>query len=373
MENKTVNILFALLRGALHGEVADEGLFADVSEHQWKSLYDLAARQGVLALVWDGIKLLPAGAQPPKPLKLRWALTVEKYEGKYSQYCRTVEELQKFYMENGIIAVQMKGVGLASTYSVPANREGGDIDIYTYSADTSQMSHKRANRLADELMQQKGIVVDSSHSEKHSNFYYKCIPVENHKWFVNIELNPRFLTKLNDTMFRLLEPYTAVMPDNGCNIRVPSAKFNTLFLAYHTFQHLGSGIALHHLFDWANHINRNGLDIPAEITEKSFLKGIAALTYLCNSYLGTNVDISTLPLGYERLAAMMLDEMLYPKFSKVVPYRNPILVILYKLRRVMHSNRLRKRTLEASELYLLFHSIVWHLKYPATILNRGEK
>ena len=36
-------------------------------------------------------------------------------------------------------------------------------------------------------MEEKGIEVDFEHSEKHSMFYYKGIPIENHKTFINSE------------------------------------------------------------------------------------------------------------------------------------------------------------------------------------------
>ncbi|MCS3155123.1 nucleotidyltransferase family protein [Phocaeicola dorei] len=43
----------------------------------------------------------------------------------------------------------MKGVGLSTYYPIPSHREGGDIDIFTYSADHSRKSDAEANLLAD--------------------------------------------------------------------------------------------------------------------------------------------------------------------------------------------------------------------------------
>ena len=83
----------------------------------------------------------------------------------------------------------MKGVGLSTYYPIPSHREGGDIDIYTFSADKNRMTDEQANRLADELMERQGIPIEM-HSYKHSNFYYKGIPVENHKVFLNVEHYP---------------------------------------------------------------------------------------------------------------------------------------------------------------------------------------
>ena len=74
-------------------------------------------------------------------------------------------------------SVQLKGVGFANNYPIPSHREGGDIDIFTYSADSSGLSDREANSLADKLMRGRGIEVDFSHSQKHSMFYYKGIPI----------------------------------------------------------------------------------------------------------------------------------------------------------------------------------------------------
>lgn len=366
-------MLFALLKGSLHNEVPQRDCSVHATQEVWHECYDIAARHGVLALAWDGLMLLPKEMHPPKNLKFQWAMNVEKYEAKYERYCRTAAGLMDFFHRNGIAAVQMKGVGLASTYNKPSHREGGDIDIFTYSADTSKLSHDQANKLANELMAKQGIEVDYSHSEKHSNFYFKGIPVENHKWFVNIEVNPKFLTQLNNILFKVLEPQKATLLDGECSIPVPSAGFNTLFLSYHTFQHFGAGLALHHLYDWANHIMRNGIHIPSDITEQAFLRSIAALTHLCNKYLGTDVDISLLPQDYLELSELMLQEMLHPKYKTTVPYRNPVAVLFYKFIRVLHASRLREYTLGSSRWYLLCQSVIWHLRFPATIFNRGEK
>ena len=133
-------MLFTLLKSSLQGVAAEQDVFANASEADWRECYEQASKQGVLALAWEGIESLPQQLQPPKQLKFRWAMTVEKYEAKHRRYCQTVYELQSFYKEHGIVAVQMKGVGFSHGYNKPHHREGGDIDIFTYSADESRIS-----------------------------------------------------------------------------------------------------------------------------------------------------------------------------------------------------------------------------------------
>ena len=163
--NQSEKMLFALLRSALNTIPVNSALFADVSLLSWQNCYKLAVEQGVMALAWDGIQTLPTCLQPPKALKLNWAMAVENYEKRYRRYCHTIAELSAFYKIHGITTVQLKGVGLSTYYPIPSHREGGDIDIFTYSADHSRKSDAEANRLADRLMEEKGIEVDLEHSE----------------------------------------------------------------------------------------------------------------------------------------------------------------------------------------------------------------
>lgn len=105
-------------------------------------------------------------------------------------------------------------MGLSTYYPIPSHREGGDIDIFTYSADHSRKSDAEANRLADRLMEEKGIEVDFEHSEKHSMFYYKGIPIENHKTFINSETY-RIAVKMDKLLQNCYNPYRRNWTENA--------------------------------------------------------------------------------------------------------------------------------------------------------------
>lgn len=366
--DKPEKMLFALLRTALNSAAPiSEILFFDASPAIWQECYKLASAQGVMALAWDGLKELPADLQPPKALKLTWALAVEKYEQRYRQYCRTIAELSKYYAAHGIVTVQMKGVGLSTYYPVPCHREGGDIDIFTYSADLSVQSDKEANRMADRLMEEQGIAVDFEHSEKHSVFYYKGIPIENHKTFVNSETY-RVAVKMDKLLKDLLQPVPAEL-DGKHEILIPSPAFNTLFLAFHAAQHYARGLALHHLCDWACLLNRYGLQIPEGVADARFKNMILALTQLCNHYLGTSVPVQ----GGEKLAEEILQEILRPRYTKKVPVRGKWRILIYKTRRMLHTHRCCNSVLRISLARWVASSIVLHLRFPHTVFQADGK
>lgn len=333
-------MLLALLKASLHNVAADTELFEKALNEDWDHCYKTSSEQGVLALAWDGVITLPLDLHPYKQLKFKWAMSVDKYEAKHRKYCSTVQELQMFYKEHGIIAVQMKGVGFSSYYNCPAHREGGDIDIYTYSADTSKMSHKEANDLADALMRNQGIDVDDKHSYKHSNFFYNGIPVENHKMFFNSIINPVLFRKLDKCCIKFLNPCFKDFYNGEYRLLVPSDEFNTIFIPCHAFLHYGNGIALHHLYDWAVILKKCGLKMPSDIDDKHFLRAIAALTHLSNKYLNTEIPLDGFPEGHKELSVEILEEMFFPKFQVHAPYSNKLLVYLYKFRRLIRCSKL---------------------------------
>lgn len=365
--NQPERMLFALLRSALNAVPVNTAVFSGVSSALWRECYKLAARQGVMALAWDGINALPDELQPPKALKLPWAMAVEKYENRYRTYCRTVAELSEYYAAHGIVTVQMKGVGLSAYYPVPAHREGGDIDIFTYSADLSKLNDTEANRLADRLMEEKGIAVDFEHSEKHSVFYYKGIPIENHKTFVNSEMY-RVAVKTD----RLLKELLAPVPVQLCGehkILIPSPAFNTLFLAFHAAQHYARGLALHHLCDWACLLNKYGLHIPEGVTDVRFRNMILAMTQLCNRCLGTSVAVH----GGEKLAEEILREILRPPYSRKVPAQSKWGILIYKTKRMLHTHRLCNSVLRISLARWVTRSVILHLRFPHTVFETEGK
>lgn len=53
-----IKMLFALLRSSLHNVQPESSVFEGVSEQDWKRCFKIASKQGVLALVWEGVLML---------------------------------------------------------------------------------------------------------------------------------------------------------------------------------------------------------------------------------------------------------------------------------------------------------------------------
>ena len=356
-------MLLALLRSSLHQEKADTAFFSNVSSDDWQACYQLAVSQGVKALAWEGVMTLPAALQPPKALKLNWALSVEACEKRYRRYCQVADELSRFYAAHGIAMVQLKGVGYSHLYPIPSHREGGDIDIYTYAAEGSGMTDAEANALADRLMLEKGINVDTSHHVKHSCFTFQGITIENHKAFLDVEQYD-VAPIVEKILKRCMEPQITSLEEG--QVLTPSVAFNTIFIAFHALGHFPGLLTLHHLYDWAVLIKRYDVQLPDELKDKSLLDGIAALTHLCNEFLGTSVPVER---GKET-SEIIKEDMLRPKYPIDVPVSGKVAILIFKTKRILHAYRLKNAIMHYPLWKCIWGSIITHIKEPKTIFNR---
>ena len=354
-------MLFALLRASLHEKETETSFFVKATETDWDKCFHLAKKQGVMALAWEGVLRLPTQLHPNLDLKLQWGVQVEMLEKKYRRYCKVAHEITQFYKRHDIATLHLKGVGLSTLYPIPSHREGGDIDIFTYSANKI-ISDNEANQLADTLMIQQGLEIDFKKTPKHSSFYYKGIPIENHKTFLNVH-SYAIAKHVEELLKKHMNPQSVTL-ETG-EILIPSAEFNTLFVFFHAAQHLGSGLSIHHLYDWAVILHRHGLHLPKEMTDERLLRAISAFTTLCNHLLGTSVNVKE----EKDFADRILKEMLYPAYYKRPLPKSKTGIVVYKIKRFIYNQKLRKSIFNHSPWKSLYVSILHHLCHPHKIFH----
>lgn len=338
-----VEMLLALLRAALHQREVETAYFQLVTEDDWVRCYRLAVRQGVSALAWEGIERLPLEYAPPLNVKLSWALLEKKQLAKYREHCRVVNELIQLFAQHGIATMVLKGVGLSRLYPVPAHREGGDIDIYTYSADKTRMTDEEASRLADALMEEQGAMMDYSLSRKHTKFCFRGITFENHRRFL-YEAECQTTTKAERWLKKHIETDMMELLEGECWIKVPSASFDRVFVSLHAAQHYGMGLSLKHLCDWCLLLRQKGANFPSELNDMYFMRTVTSLTQLCNRYLGLAIPMK----GNGNLADEMMREILYPPYFQKIPTDGSLKAHWLRLMNRIHIFRLKHRLLGVS-------------------------
>ena len=336
-------MLLALLRTTLHQREVEVSYFSDATPEDWLQCYRLAVRQGVSALAWEGVERLPMEYAPPLDVKLSWALKEKKQCAKYQKHCLALNELTQLYTQHGIATMVLKGVGLSRLYPVPAHREGGDIDIYTYSADKSCMTDEEANQLALELMRKMGAVVEDTLFRKHSEFVFQGVTFENHCLFLHVN-ECQSIAKAEQWLEEHRASQMVELQDGECQVEVPMVTFDRVFVALHAAQHYGYGLSLKHLCDWTLLAQQDGVELPVELDDKYLKQSVATLTQLCNRYLGLEIPAE----GGEAMANEMMREILRPPYFRKTPPSDPVKAYWWGIRERWHIFRLKHRLLGVS-------------------------
>lgn len=336
-------MLLALLRAALHQREVETVYFQQATEEDWVQCFRLAVRQGVSALAWEGIERLPVEFSLPLNVKLSWALVEKKQVAKYRKHCKAVNELTRLYSQHGIATVVLKGVGLSQFYPVPAHREGGDIDIYTYSTDKTLMTDEEANRLANELMEKQGLYLDDSTFKKHSQFCYQGMTIENHRMFLHVA-ECKTIVKAEQWLQKHRVTTSVQLMDGACRIEVPAVAFDRVFVALHAAQHYGEGLCLKHLCDWVLLILQGGGKLPQELDDPYYRRVVTTLTWLCNEYLGCDIPGE----GDRKMGDEMMREILYPPYFQKIPNDGSVKTYWSQLKNRVHIFRLKHRLLGVS-------------------------
>ncbi|MBO7261340.1 MAG: nucleotidyltransferase family protein [Alistipes sp.] len=296
----------------------------------------LAKRQGVLAIAWDEVMKLPIEQQPPRNLKLQWALSAEQIEKRYRKQSTMAGELAQIYNKQGIKTIVLKGLAISGYYPIPEHRECGDLDCFLASISESgkfECRYEDGNKIAERV----GAKVERDFY-KHSHINYKGLMVENHAFCTAIRGS-----KERKALERHLQHLLATQPSTpieGSHLLRPCADFNALFLTAHSFGHfLTEGIKLRHVLDWAYLLKAEQDNIDwksfyAWCDRMHYTKFVDALTAISVKHLGliiTNSEIHQ----HSDLADKVLDDILNSNHSihntGASKFRKRLMIIRNKL------------------------------------------
>lgn len=324
----------------------------DVDKQQWQEIYRQASYQGVLGVLWDGVKDLPMD----KGLRLNWALNVEKIEQRYERQRIVLEELAELFATNGMDMMVIKGYGLSLLYPEPKHRPCGDIDFYLYGEYAK----------GDKVLEETHNLTTDLNKHHHTVNYYRGVMLENHYDFLNTEshLSNKTIEQ------RLIAEVEANKGEarglsNGAKFYIPCPEFNALFLLRHAAAHFAAErIGLRHLVDWALFLQNYGERVDwkrfyAFAREMNMHRFLNAINTIAIEQLGVNDSL--LP-QYERDAKLekrVLEEILCPAFQVPMPGKRNPLTYLWKLRRWtgnMWKNRIVYKESLINQFFVLWKS-----------------
>lgn len=222
------------------------------SNAKWSDIEQIAIRQGLSAVLVDGVEKLPDSYRPPQDVLLQWiGETLQGYEYRYDQYRKTISELAGFYNSHGFKMMVLKGYSCSLDWPKPKHRPCGDIDIWLFG------KQKEADAV---LSKQRGIKIDKSH-HLHTVFYWDDFMVENHYDFINTSRHSSH-QGLEAVFKELGKDDTHNVEVCGERVYLPSPNLHALFLLRHALNHFASmGITIRQVLDWAFFVEKHTKEI----------------------------------------------------------------------------------------------------------------
>ena len=274
----------------------------------WEKIYRMGKKQSVVALMLDGIELLPKECRPPRQLYIQWCLDTITIEDMNRTMNIEIVNLFKMLRNNDIEPILFKGQSVAQYYRNPLHRSCGDIDIYTRSE-----NYGESNR----LLKIEGTATIEE-TIKHSAFRWHDIPVENHLIITKL-MNP-----FNDRKLQKIIKSWAWkggernMDIEGYKVKIPPLEFDAFFILQHAITHLLElGIGLRQIIDWTMLLHYNNANINREEAVKILKKTgmdrpARVFGAIAVNYLGLPPEDLLLPYDKkdERYAARVIDDVM---------------------------------------------------------------
>ena len=339
----------------------------------WEAVLALAERQGLSAVVADGIDWLKVHGKgetvmlPPKPVMLQLIGSVlQNYEYRHELYRRAIAELAGFYNSHGFKMMVLKGFACALDWPKPEHRPSGDIDIWQFG------QYREADVV---LATEKGITIDNSHHH-HTVFYWRDFMVENHYDFINVHAR-RSNARLEKMFKELGADDSHFVEEYGERVYLPSANLHGLFLIRHAVAHFAAAeITLRQVLDWALFVEKHGEEVDwpwlnGVLEEFGLKRFFDVLNAVCVEDLGfafNGLGAYGLQLADvdKALKERVLGDTLEPEFNEEQPKR--LLPRVWFRYRRWQANGWKQRLCYNESRWSAFWSGVWnHLLKPSSI------
>ncbi len=294
---KVENILFSLLRLGIGTTAPDDSVAKELlrlSMEQWKTVMALAEKQGMAAIVFDGVQRLYdeygkeiSAAKNQYAEWMKWVFTCTGTMSQYEQRClaqrKVIAELADIWAKEDISMMVFKGQANASLYPNPIHRPTGDIDCYLFGQ----------SEQGDAILKKLGGMVDNSWY-RHSKILFKGETIENHRVVGHTRGSKK--KKEMEKEFRFMLNGDGLTVIEGCGkALMPSAQFNACFLTYHGLHHfLSEGLRIKQIIDWAMFLqieqNKVDWDLFNDFCERYQLNQFASvMNYIATTHLGVEL------------------------------------------------------------------------------------
>lgn len=333
----------------------------------WSEIEDLAVKQGLSAVMVDGVEKLSGLQRPPQELLLQWiGESLQSYEYRFGLYKKAIAEMAAFYNCHGYKMMVLKGYACSLDWPKPEHRPCGDIDIWLFGK----------QKEGDELMtKEKGVEIDNDH-KIHTVFSWGDFIVENHYEFFDHK-RYRSLAKLEQVLEEMakdcrFEKMEDAMTSSSTKVYIPSANFHALFLIIHALNHFASiGINLRQVLDWAFFMEKHSAEVDWKwlmpIIDKYHMRNFFnCINTICVEELGFCSSIFPSVQFLPHLKDKVFNDIVNPEFQHEPP-KQMFTRLAFKYSRWKANEWKRKLCYNESRLSNLLSGVWAHLLKPKTI------
>ena len=333
----------------------------------WQVIKALADKQGLTAIIVDGIEKLPDTKRPPKELLLQWIGEVfQNYENRYKLYQRAIAELVGWYNNHGYKMMVLKGYACSIDWPNPEHRPCGDIDIWLF----GKQKEADAALAASSKFHDSSFKIDSSHHH-HTVFDWCGFSVENHYDFVNVHAH-KSSAELEKVFKELGADDSHFVEVLGEKVYLPSPNLHALFLIRHMVSHFAAAeITLRQVLDWAFFVEKHTNDLDWEWLDGMLVKYhmkefVSCINAICVEDLGFSVDIFPEVQFVPELMERVLEDILDPEYTAAEP-KGFIPRVIYKYQR-WQGNAWKQEMCYGESRWSAFWTGVWaKILKPASI------
>ena len=318
------NLLFTILNCVVNDVELSTERVEQLTEEQWYELYALAKQQGVTALVFEKIKMLPKEVAPPKALAVRWMSHSMNIAKNTKEKMAKSASWASLMAQHGVQTLVLKGGAFSAYYPNPYHREFGDLDCCLFKIEEGILSWDGCYDEGNKIAVNSGFRANVDFY-KHSHIDFNGLEIENHQFALPIKDGSE-MRALELELRRLIRSSEKLRRMGSTHLYRPSADFNALFLVAHSVGHfLYESIRLRSVLDWAFFLKKEHASVEwgnfwAWCDRMNYSKFVMCMNYICEHQLSMKLPASVkrndemgayLPMRI--LDDMFKDDALYTK------------------------------------------------------------
>lgn len=238
---------FLILQSAIGENVR---LTHSLSHDEWEEMFDLAKKQALLGLAFEGVKKLPKEQWPQGDIVLKWTMATEQVKRQNLQTTNVCLRLNDIFAKDGFDTCILKGQanhvyydGLIDGVSLGMLRVCGDVDAWIWPKE--KILHPVKSII--DYCQRRNILLSLCHLHAEVK-PINGVPIEIH--FRPSFLNAPWRNRNFQRVFKAAVFDNAKIDDSGI-VKKLRVDYDLIFQMNHIYRHLlDEGVGLRQVFDF---------------------------------------------------------------------------------------------------------------------------